>query len=142
MSSYLRKELDDKLLQPDVSTVEIIDVYVQMVNALREIDSSHVLLERVSTHIREFLDTRDDAVRIIVSSLLDPGIDNSNGDARPLPSREQYSGQVGKLMQECVEKESKFESDMSSWPGKDLDDMNWMPEPIDAGPSTLEYALH
>jgi hypothetical protein len=131
MPSQLRFDLAEQLLQPEVSTVEIVDVYVQMITALKLIDPNSVLLDGVSTQIREFLKGRDDAVRVVVSSLLEPGFGEQE---YPLPSREDYSGQVAKLMQKYVEEETT--TDTEYWPGKDLNDINWTPAPVGAGPST------
>jgi len=138
MSKHLQNELAYHLLQPEVSTVEIIDVYVQVINALRQIDPSNVLLERVASQIKAFLDTRDDAVRIVVSSLLQPGADE---DKHPNPSSEQFSGQVSRLMHEYIDEERALSADMNTWVGKDLKDMKWLPEPIDAGPSKCTRCL-
>jgi len=136
MSKHLQNDLAHHLLQPEVSTVEIVDVYVQVINALREIDPTNVLLERVASQIKSFLDGRDDAVRIVVSSLLQPGADE---EVHPNPSTEQFSGQVSRLMYEYISEERKLLADMNTWVGKDLKDMNWMPEPIDAGPSKFQH---
>jgi len=134
MSRQLHYDLAERLLQPEVSTVEIVDVYVQMITALKLIDPNSVLLDGVTTQIREFLRGRDDAVRVVVSSLLEPGFGEHE---HPLPSREDYSGQVAKLMQKYVEEETT--TDTEYWPGKDLNDINWTPSPVGAGPSTSCY---
>lgn len=132
MSRALQLDLAYHLLQPEVSTVEIIDVYVQIINALRQIDASNVVLERAASQTKRFLSTRDDAVRIVVSSLLQPSVDE---EGHPVPSTEHFSGQVGRLMHEYISEERALSADMNTWVGKDLMDPNWQPEPIDAGPS-------
>jgi len=134
MSRQLHFDLAERLLQPEVSTVEIVDVYVQMITALKLIDPNGVLLDGVTTQIREFLRGRDDAVRVVVSSLLEPGFGEQE---HPLPSREDYSGQVAKLMQKYVEEETT--TDTEYWPGKNLIDIYWTPAPVGAGPSTSWY---
>ena len=49
--------------------------YIHMVQGLRLLDPSGVVLEQVCTPVREYLKTREDTVRCIVASLTD---DSSN----------------------------------------------------------------
>jgi hypothetical protein len=131
MTVRLGMDVKERLLQPEVSTVRIIDFYVKLINQVGHIDNTGLLLDSVTGQLRHFLRTRDDVVRIVVTSLLDPAMTNGQ-EKDAVESTEDYSGQVARLMQQYIseaEKDDKGEF----WPGKDLDDPNWTPAPMGAG---------
>eukprot|EP00605_Chrysophyceae_sp_TOSAG23-4_P002667 GSChrysophyteH1.ASY1.ANO1.2943.1 assembled CDS len=59
-----------RLLHSGAGTAQIIDFYINMIRALRVIDSSDLLLNYVGSPIRKYLRRRKDTVRCVVSTLL------------------------------------------------------------------------
>ncbi|KAM0803621.1 hypothetical protein BDR22DRAFT_801479 [Usnea florida] len=112
-----------RLLQPGASTTEILQMYISIIRAFTLLDPKGVLLDRVARPIRRYLRERDDTATIVVGGLLaDPEDDSSASDV---------------LLELAVEMNknsaAKGESDVDDG-GLDYDDMNWMPDPVDAGP--------
>jgi hypothetical protein len=132
-TDILERDIDERLLQPEVSTVRIIDFYVKLINQIEQIDESGLLLDNVSDNLRQFLRSRDDAVRIVVTSLLEPTM-TGDADQQAVDSTEDYSGQVARLMQQYITEASGTNDRGEFWPGKDLADPNWTPAPIGSGP--------
>ena len=112
-----------RLLLPGASTTEILQVYISIIRAFTLLDPKGVLLDRVARPIRRYLRERDDTATIVVGGLLaDPEDESSARDV---------------LLELAVEMNknsaAKGESDVDDG-GLDYDDMNWMPDPVDAGP--------
>jgi len=127
VSNVLERTLHPRLLNSGSSTVTILDAYVRFIFGLRRIDRSGVLLARIANDISQYLRTRDDAVRIVILSLLEPG---ATFEGQPLPSKEYFSGHVSLLMMQAIAAKSIFGT--TYYPGKDLKNLNWVPEPADA----------
>ena len=112
-----------RLLQPGASTTEILQVYISIIRAFTALDPKGVLLDRVARPIRRYLRERDDTVTIVVGGLLaDPEDEPGAGDA---------------LLELALEmsKSNSLKTDDDADNGElDFDDMNWMPDPVDAGP--------
>jgi len=66
----LRCILQRRLLHLGASTVQILDMYVTMIRALRELDPLDTLLNFVAVPLRIYLKQRPDTVRCIISSLI------------------------------------------------------------------------
>ena len=112
-----------RLLQPGASTTEILQVYVSIIRAFTLLDPKGVLLDRVARPIRRYLRERDDTVTIVVGGLLaDPEDESSNGDVLL---------ELAIEMNKSVIAKGEDEADDGYL---DYDDMNWMPDPVDAGP--------
>lgn len=112
-----------RLLQPGASTNEVLQVYISIIRAFTVLDPKGVLLDRVARPIRRYLRERDDTVTIVVGGLLaDPEDEANVGDA------------LIELALELSQTNSvKGEDDVDD--GElDFDDLNWMPDPVDAGP--------
>lgn len=81
----LRKILQRRLLHLGASTVQILDVYVTMIRALRELDPLDTLLNYVAVPLRKYLKQRPDTIRCIITSLIHDivaaGGHNSDGSA-------------------------------------------------------------
>ncbi|XP_065836636.1 anaphase-promoting complex subunit 2-like [Oscarella lobularis] len=110
----LKTSFKRRLLHPGADTTDILTHYVSTIKSLRLLDPTGIVLEQAGQPVREYLRHRDDTVRRIVSSL----IDSSSGE----------------LSEELMQNEPVLieESD-----GSDYEDAeNWMPDPIDADPST------
>ncbi|KAH8924870.1 hypothetical protein BT69DRAFT_1260970 [Atractiella rhizophila] len=70
--SSLRLSNATRLLHPGVKTEDIIRIYVITVSVLRKIDPLEVLLHKIAQPIRDYLKTREDTIRCIVSKLIAP----------------------------------------------------------------------
>ena len=114
--------LSKRLLQPGASTTEILQVYISIIRAFTILDSKGVLLDRVARPIRRYLRERDNTVTIVVGGLLADPDDDSNTDEV--------------LVELAIEMANHSNSmDVDSGDGElDFDDMQWMPDPVDAGP--------
>ncbi|KAK7951538.1 anaphase-promoting complex subunit ApcB [Apiospora aurea] len=62
--------LQKRLLHPGRSTLDILRTYISMIRTFQKLDHSRVLLDRVAYSLQLYLCTREDTVRIIVTSLL------------------------------------------------------------------------
>ena len=114
--------LSQRLLQPGASTTEILQVYICIIRAFAVLDPKGVLLDRLARPIRRYLRDRDDTAKIIVGGLLaDETDDPGNTDA---------------LIELAAElnKASNIASGDDDDGEMDWDDMNWVPDPVDAGP--------
>ncbi|KAL9048764.1 MAG: hypothetical protein Q9206_005864 [Seirophora lacunosa] len=121
--------LGRRLLQPGAATTEILRFYISVIRAFAVLDPKGVLLDRVARPIRRYLRDRDDTVAIVVASLLADAKDSSPGTD--------------------VLREIATEMEKSTNPGAqddddgdlDFDDMEWMPDPVDAGPEYKKSKL-
>lgn len=112
-----------RLLQPGASTTEILQVYISIIRAFTFLDPKGVLLDRVARPIRRYLRERDDTVTIVVGGLLaDPEDESSAGDILLELAIEMNNNSTAKG------EDDADDADL------DYDDMNWMPDPVDAGP--------
>jgi anaphase-promoting complex subunit 2 len=121
--------LQTRLLQPGASTVEILQLYISIIRAFRRLDPKGVLLDRIARVIRRNLRERDDTVRVIVSGLLSDTVDE-NGE--PLPSDSDT------LTELAVELNRHDEDTPTNDADLDWDNMEWMPDPIDAAPDYMK----
>uniref|UniRef100_A0A915JKX8 Anaphase-promoting complex subunit 2 TPR repeats domain-containing protein n=1 Tax=Romanomermis culicivorax TaxID=13658 RepID=A0A915JKX8_ROMCU len=67
LTLVVRRSLEKRLLHPGVNTADILTAYIQTVKTLRSIDPSGVLMDNVCAPIRQYLRSRCDTVRCIVS---------------------------------------------------------------------------
>lgn len=70
LAAKMKKQIEDRLLLPGISTKLIIGFYIQVIRVFKFIDPSTLLLEVVSGPIREYLRTRKDTLRNIVKIIL------------------------------------------------------------------------
>lgn len=123
LTTTFSSEISHRLLQPGASTTEILQVYISIIRAFTLLDPKGVLLDRVARPIRRYLRERDDTVAIVVGGLLaDPENESSAGDV------------LLELAIEMNKSSTAKEADETDDGGLDYDDMNWMPDPVDAGP--------
>ncbi|KAL4882530.1 hypothetical protein BJY04DRAFT_36756 [Aspergillus karnatakaensis] len=117
--------LNKRLLHPGASTVEILQVYISIIRSFNLLDPKGVLLDRIARPIRRYLRDRDDTVKAIVGGLL---ADPADADGRTSSSNEtlvELSAELGKAHQTSLRNDT----------GElDWDDMNWLPDPVDAAP--------
>ncbi|MCJ1248476.1 hypothetical protein MMC30_005694 [Trapelia coarctata] len=121
--------ISHRLLQPGASTAEILQVYICIIRAFAVLDPKGVLLDRLARPIRRYLRDRDDTAKIIVGGLLADATDES--------------GSADVLVELAVELNKVTEIAGDDDAGElDWDDMNWVPDPVDAGPEYKKSKSH
>ena len=121
--------LQTRLLQPGASTVEILQLYISIIRALRRLDPKGVLLDRIARVIRRNLRDRDDTVKVIVSGLLS---DTTDENGEPLPPDPETLTELALELNRHDEDSKRDDNDL------DWDNMEWMPDPIDAAPDYMK----
>ncbi|OJJ47994.1 hypothetical protein ASPZODRAFT_15442 [Penicilliopsis zonata CBS 506.65] len=123
--------LNQRLLHPGASTVEILQVYISIIRGFTLLDPKGVLLDRIARPIRRYLRDRDDTIKAIVGGLLaDP--DEADEQVQPAAGSSadetlvELSAELAKAHRSSLQRADSGELD---W-----DDMNWMPDPVDAAP--------
>ena len=117
--------LNRRLLHPGASTVEILQVYISIIRAFNLLDPKGVLLDRIARPIRRYLRDRDDTVNAIVGGLL---ADPADADGRG-------SSNAETLVELAAELSKAHQNSLRNDTGElDFDDLNWVPDPIDAAP--------
>ena len=127
LTSSFSSVLSSRLLQPGASTTEILQVYISIIRAFATLDPKGVLLDRVARPIRRYLRDREDTVKVIVEGLL---ADAEDAEGQPISP----GGDV--LVELAIElnRASELAAHDNDDAELDWDDMNWMPDPVDAGP--------
>ncbi|KAG9238641.1 hypothetical protein BJ875DRAFT_450400 [Amylocarpus encephaloides] len=119
------KTLSEKLLHPGTSTLQILQTYISMIWSFHALDHSKVLLDRVAYPLQLYLCSREDTVRIIITGLL---ADPDDPKGRSLGGDKLV--ELAQLLNNGNEQvESRSNNEELDW-----HDMDWVPEPVDAGP--------
>ncbi|KAM0282473.1 hypothetical protein ACHAQH_002987 [Verticillium albo-atrum] len=115
--------LQKRLLHPGRSTLDILQVYISMIRTFHALDHSKVLLERVVHSLQLYLCQRDDAIRIVVTGLLSS------------PDEAAADGGKGRLVELATILNDPSQQRRQTADDEELDwnDMNWVPDPVDAG---------
>ncbi|KAI9760787.1 MAG: hypothetical protein M4579_001417 [Chaenotheca gracillima] len=117
-----------RLLHPGASTLEILQAYISLIRSFNLLDPKGVLLDRVARPVRRYLRERDDTVRVIVAGLLanveEDGDDQSLQTEDTLTELAVELNRASELSAQTTEQDGDL----------DWDDMEWNPDPIDAGP--------
>ena len=118
--------ISHRLLQAGASTTQILQVYICIIRAFAVLDPKGVLLDRLARPIRRYLRDRDDTAKIIVGGLLaDVTKDTGASDA---------------LVELAIELNKATTAAEDDDDGElDWDDMNWVPDPVDAGPGNTNF---
>lgn len=127
LTEVFAQTLSEKLLHPGASTLQILQMYISMIWSFHALDHSKVLLDRVAYPLQSYLHLREDTVRIIINGLLAEVRDQS-GKLVPPPE-----GKLYELAQILTDPSQDIGQKFSDG---DLDwhDMDWVPDPVDAGP--------
>lgn len=112
--------LNDRLLHAGASTTSILEAYISIIRAFAVLDPKGVLLDRVAQPVRRYLREREDTVTVVVGGLL------ANPEDDPSDTLVELAAEMDKVA--SLDKEREIDD------GLDWDDMNWMPDPVDAGP--------
>ncbi|KAI1866089.1 uncharacterized protein JN550_007778 [Neoarthrinium moseri] len=112
--------LQKRLLHSGRSTLDILRTYISMIKTFQRLDHSRVLLDRVAYSLQLYLCTREDTVRIIVTSLLTS------------PKEDRMEARKTKLVElvELLHEPDQYRSERQD---DDWDDLTWVPAPVDAG---------
>lgn len=119
------QQLNRRLLHAGVTTSELLSIYINVIMVFKTLDPRGVLLDKVAAPLRAYLRLRDDTVRIIAASFL-ADVDENGRVANP--SDDLCSDLAHEINL------SEGQAPQSDHKGLDWDDMEWMPDPIDAGP--------
>jgi anaphase-promoting complex subunit 2 len=112
--------LQRRLLHPGRSTLDILRTYIAMIKTFQKLDQPRVLLDRVAYSLQLYLCTREDTVRIIVTSLLTSPKETS------AEARKTKLVELVELMRDPSQNRPDRHED--EW-----DDLSWVPPPVDAG---------
>ncbi|KAJ8945964.1 hypothetical protein NQ318_016792 [Aromia moschata] len=115
LTKKLQKAMETRLLHPGVSTPDVLTAYIAAIRSLRVLDPTGLLLETVTQPVHQYLRSREDTVRCVVSSLTEEG---PNDLAEELVR--------GEAVQ--VDENTPVDEDSENWE-------TWVPDPIDAIPS-------
>lgn len=74
----LKSSIELRLLHPGVGTSEIIDAYITSIKALRLLDPQGIILQIVCDPVRNYLKSREDTVRCIITSLTNENLNEYN----------------------------------------------------------------
>ncbi|KAI4172780.1 MAG: hypothetical protein LQ343_003372 [Gyalolechia ehrenbergii] len=122
LTNSFSEVLGRRLLQPGAATTAILQIYISIIRAFAILDPKGVLLDRVARPIRRYLRDRDDTVAIVVSSLLADSKDPSPGP--------DVLSELADEMENSDDVSAQEDDDADL----DFEDMEWMPDPVDAGP--------
>ncbi|KAJ6086137.1 hypothetical protein N7486_010418 [Penicillium sp. IBT 16267x] len=120
--------LNQRLLHPGASTVQILQLYISIIRAFHLLDPKGVLLDRIARPIRRYLREREDTVRVIVSGLLAEPSATAATEASSLSSGDTLAELATELTRAHQLSMNQTDSEL------DWNDMNWMPDPVDAAP--------
>ncbi|KAI9882483.1 MAG: hypothetical protein M1823_005772 [Watsoniomyces obsoletus] len=115
--------LSQRLLHPGASTAEILQMYISLIRVFTLLDPKGVLIERVARPVRRYLRERDDTVKVIVNGLLSKAARGNDTNSSELSD-------LAVELNRASDRAAQTDDDQElNW-----DDMNWTPDPIDAGP--------
>ena len=145
--STFSSEMQRRLLHPACSTLEIMQVYVAMIRTFHVLDPSNVLLSSAVGPLQFCLCQREDAVRIVVDGLLaDPEtslaahgtvadkIVKTRAASSVLPPAGSPApscklDELATILNDPMQQRRRHVDEEEL----DWNDMEWMPDPIDAG---------
>jgi anaphase-promoting complex subunit 2 len=123
--------LQTRLLHPGASTIEILSLYISIIRSFRILDPKGVLLERVARKVRRYLREREDTVKVIVSGLLADTTADQLNQAPPTDS--DVLKDLSLELHRHNDQEDCHDDNEFDW-----NNMDWMPDPIDAAPDYLK----
>jgi anaphase-promoting complex subunit 2 len=120
------RQVQQRILHAGATTVEVLSIYVNVIHAFKLLDARGVLLDKVAGPLRSYLRSRDDTVSVIAASFLaDIDADgNLSGDGD-----DKVCVDIARAAQTSSLEDSPSDR------GLNWDDMEWIPDPIDAGSS-------
>ncbi|TAQ89713.1 hypothetical protein B7494_g1976 [Chlorociboria aeruginascens] len=128
LTEIFSSTLNQRLLHPGASTLQILRTYISMIWSFHALDHSKVLLDRVAYPLQMYLCSREDTVRIVIIGLLSD-INSSQEGSTASPRGERLSELALMLNDNSEPIGGKVKDDELDW-----HDMDWVPDPVDAGP--------
>lgn len=119
--------LEEKLLHPGTSTLQILQAYISMIWSFHSLDHSKVLLDRVAYPLQLYLCSREDTVRIIIAGLLS---DTEDAQGSAIGAQSDRLVELAQLLNSGSDQIGQGNHDEEL----DWHDMEWVPDPVDAGP--------
>ncbi|KAK4975631.1 hypothetical protein LTR66_010939, partial [Elasticomyces elasticus] len=119
------QQMDRRILHAGATTAEILSFYLNVIHVFRFIDPKGVLLDRVARPVRLYLREREDTVKIVAASFL-ADVDEAGN---PLKSDADICGEIATAFARPYDDGAEQANQRLDW-----DDMEWTPDPIDAGP--------
>lgn len=118
------RQVQQRILHAGATTVDILSVYVNVIHAFKLLDARGVLLDKVAGPLRNYLRSRDDTVSVMAASFLadidaDGNLSEDNDD--------KICVDIARAAQNSSLEDSRSDR------GLNWDDMEWVPDPIDAG---------
>ncbi|KOS15208.1 component of the anaphase promoting complex [Malassezia pachydermatis] len=125
LAQTFSEALHTQLLHPGVDTHAILVYYVNMVYALRLVDSTGVVLSHVLPPVQKYLRQRSDTIQAVVHALLgdDPAFELLRTELEQGGGESDMANPLGAEADEEQYTRTEF------W-----HDPTWMPRPVDAGP--------
>ncbi|KAK3677305.1 hypothetical protein LTR78_002843 [Recurvomyces mirabilis] len=122
--SFIR-QISSRLLHAGASTTDVLSIYISVIHAFRLLDAKGVMLEKVAHPVRHYLRGRDDTVAVIAASFLaDVNVEGTIAG----PDAERGCAAITFEVANSGLAERKEQKMLN------FDDMQWVPDPIDAGP--------
>jgi anaphase-promoting complex subunit 2 len=126
LTEVFSANLKERLLHPGASTLQILRTYISMIWSFHSLDHSKVLLDRVAYPLQVYLCSREDAVKIVITGLLSDTEDASGNPVKPSGER---LVELAIMLDQGSEKFGRRQDEELDW-----NDMDWVPDPVDAGP--------
>jgi anaphase-promoting complex subunit 2 len=127
LTEVFAETLEEKLLHPGASTLQILQAYISMIWSFHALDHSKVLLDRVAYPLQLYLCSREDTVRIIITGLLS---ETEDAQGNPIKNAGDKLVELAHLLNDDSERFGQRANDEEL----DWHDMDWVPDPVDAGP--------
>ncbi|KAH7364605.1 hypothetical protein BKA65DRAFT_447627 [Rhexocercosporidium sp. MPI-PUGE-AT-0058] len=127
LTEVFSERLGGRLLHPGTSTLQILQTYISMIWSFHSLDHSKVLLDRVAYPLQLYLCSREDTVRIIIAGLLS---DTEDAQGTLITSANDRLVELAQLLNNSLDQVGKRANDEEL----DWHDMDWIPDPVDAGP--------
>lgn len=125
LTDVFSTNLQQRLLHPGASTLQILRTYISMIWSFHSLDHSKVLLDRVAYPLQLYLCSREDTVKIIITGLLS---DTEDSSGNPIPPGGDKLVELAVLLNQGSEGGQRADEDL------DWSDLDWVPDPVDAGP--------
>ncbi|EGV61895.1 hypothetical protein PSN45_000589 [Yamadazyma tenuis] len=113
--------VNKNLLNAGINTINLIKTYIKIIKSFLILDPKGVLLDKVIRPVRKYLKTRDDIINKLVLGLL-----NKEPELVELSRELQNTEKSFKLFKNFDE----------------LNDLNWVPDPIDALPDFKKFKIN
>jgi anaphase-promoting complex subunit 2 len=127
LTEVFAKTLSRKILHPGASTLLVLQTYISMIWSFHTLDHSKVLLDRVAYPLQLYLCSREDTVRIIITGLLSDAQDSQSDSMKSGADKLVELAQLLSMGSEQIGQRANDEE-------LDWHDMEWTPDPVDAGP--------